>query len=63
MASPERKQALESSFGLELATYFVAQGNLDRARFYAVSSMEHFLKTWVTIHPLLVVSRQMLVQV
>ena len=63
MTVPDRKQALESSYGLELATFFVAQGNYDRARYYVNACMENFLTSWVTVHPLLVVSRRLLVQV
>jgi hypothetical protein len=60
---PDRKSILERKYSAELAMFYIGRGNLDRARFYAALAVNNFLNAWSTLHPLLVASRQSLLQV
>ena len=63
LAVPTRKIVLESKYGLELATFYTASGDFDRARYYVAQTMENFLSVWTTMHPLHTAGRLEIIQV
>ena len=63
LAVPTRKIILESKYGLELATFYTASGDFDRARYYVAQTMESFLSSWTTMHPLHTAGRLEIIQV
>ena len=63
MTDDVRRGVLERKNALQLASFYVAEGNLDRARYYTAQALQAFVAEWTELHPLLISSRNAALQV